>query len=259
MTRSKYVRALVAGPGLGLGLGGAEPLEQGPRGARPGGVAAHPLVEVVDAVGAHRGIRDGRLEDPGLGDERVVDHPAAHRPADERDAVGVDRAVGLEGERGVDRVDRVPVAQLAVVGRVLRGLSMVAVVDVQGHVALSGEVVALAQHRLAVAVGRAVDVAVGEDDRREGAGAPGDVDPSRDRQAVAAVGRVVLPVGARAAPLGTQGQAAAVVAVVDERLDRCGVGSRGGRRRGGRCGARAGGGTRCGWRAGGGGPVGRSG
>jgi hypothetical protein len=89
------------------------------------------------------------------------------------------------GEQGADRVedvDRAAEPEGALQRGVVIAGRVVAVVHVQGDVPGIGQLHALARHALPPEVDRRVDAAVGEDDDRERALAPGDVGHPGDRR-----------------------------------------------------------------------------
>ncbi len=169
------------------------------------------LREVLRLQARHRCPADARGEQPGLRDERLHHHATTHRPAEERDAVGVDAHVvgAAQRTRRGDRVRGVAEADRLLDARVVGRLGVVAVVDVQRDVAPLGEEAALAGHPLPADVVGRVDVAVREHHGRPSlttGSAPGRhvedaADPQRRRPPAGggrAEGDVVRRVGGRA-------------------------------------------------------------
>ena len=195
---------------------------------------------VLRLQGRDRGPRGGRLHQTRLGDEGLHDHAPAHRAAEEGDPIVVDGNV-RRAAQGLDRVDHVgavaqphPDLRQGVVVR----LGVVAVVHMQGDVAVGGQVAALAGHPLAPHVDGRVDEAVRQHHGREGATPARHVEDPRDRVgllasrqgAAAPVRHVVRRVGRRPLPDPTQPQSITPVTLLGQAEHRDRPSRRGARR-----------------------------
>src|SRR5215212_7776825 len=97
---------------------------------------------------------------------------------------------------------------------------MTSIVGVQDDVAVACQVVVFPRHALAWEIAVWVDVAMVEHQDRKWSLAVGDVHDAGDFQAVAAVGDQVAPVPAVVCKQPTELEVAAVILLVDQRLDR---------------------------------------